>query len=585
MHMSLRRKLGFGFGIVVLLGAFSGGVTFYQLQRMKATEEQITRVRIPSVLSAEHISRAIADASFQYRNYIIWGEDPAAAAKYDKARQAAWKRLFDEIETLKKFDTGKDRETLSRLESDAGNGSLRIQEETISDVVGKGPEARRRALEKMSGGAALAAKVQADCTELAKSVQEALKHDDETLARARSATLTTVLIAGLLTALCGVLVAFLVSRQIASGMGSIVERIQTIGSGDLRGTERAVHSNDEMGQALGSLGDMQKSLRETISSISQNAETVASASEEIAASASVAREGATRQSDQATQVATAMQEMSSTVAQVSDNSNKAADSARRAATLAKRGGEVVKEALVTMRSIASSVSATAAKIEELGRSSEKIGRIVGVIDDIADQTNLLALNAAIEAARAGEQGRGFAVVADEVRKLAERTTKATKEIAQMIENVQRETGTAVAQMQDGTKQVQIGVETTSKAGASLEEIIAAAQQVGDMIAQIATAATQQTSTTELINSNVEQIARITHQSADGAEQAAKACEDLSTLALSLQQLVARFNLGQGDAKSQGASTWNRNCPTARPGKANRYDTVREYEDKESALVH
>jgi methyl-accepting chemotaxis protein len=234
--------------------------------------------------------------------------------------------------------------------------------------------------------------------------------------------------------------------------------------------------------------------------------------------------------------------MSSSVGEISAHSTRAADSAHKATGCAKQGGKIVEEALVDMRAIAASVTATATKIGELGKTSDQIGKIIAVIDDIADQTNLLALNAAIEAARAGEQGRGFAVVADEVRKLAERTTKATKEIAQMIETVQTETKTAVDQMHASTKQVEVGVAATMKAGVSLEEIIAAAQQVGDMISQIAAGSTQQASTIEQITSNVEQIVKVTSESAAGAQQSAKACEELSNLALDLQQLVGKFKV-------------------------------------------
>jgi methyl-accepting chemotaxis protein len=178
-----------------------------------------------------------------------------------------------------------------------------------------------------------------------------------------------------------------------------------------------------------------------------------------------------------------------------------------------------------------------------------------VIDDIADQTNLLALNAAIEAARAGEQGRGFAVVADEVRKLAERTTSATKEIAQMIQNIQDETRVAVSAMEAGTGQAEEGVKSTAQAGDSLKEIIRMAEQVGEMIAHIATAATQQSSATEQVNQNMDQIARLVKESAVGSQQSAKACQDLSGLALDLQKMVGNFRLDQ--TKRSGMSSRNR----------------------------
>jgi methyl-accepting chemotaxis protein len=240
-----------------------------------------------------------------------------------------------------------------------------------------------------------------------------------------------------------------------------------------------------------------------------------------------------------------MQEMSATVMQVSESSNKAAEASQHAAETARRGGAIVEETVTRMRVIADSVSATAKKVEELGKSSDQIGRIIGVIDDIADQTNLLALNAAIEAARAGEQGRGFAVVADEVRKLAERTTTATKEIAQMIQNIQDETGIAVSAMEQGTRQVEEGVSSTAKAGESLKEIIQMSEQVGEMITHIATAATQQSSATEQVNNNMDQIARLVKESAVGAQQSAKACQDLSSLALDLQKMVGEFKLESG----------------------------------------
>jgi len=336
----------------------------------------------------------------------------------------------------------------------------------------------------------------------------------------------------------------LVRKLVIRPLSASVDLANKIASHDLAANDLPVEARDEIGEATSALNSMKNNLRGMMQSIATTAEHVASASEELAANAMQTASGGETQKDQVHQIATAMQEMSATVHEVSENCNQAAESAHKASETARGGGVIVEDTLTLMRSIADSVRESAKSVQELGSRSNQIGKIVGVIDDIADQTNLLALNAAIEAARAGEQGRGFAVVADEVRKLAERTTKATKEIAEMIQSVQAETRSAVDKMQSGTQQVEKGVEVTAKAGESLKQIIGQAEHVGEMVTHIATAANQQSSTTEQVNSNMEQINRLVAESAEGAQQSAKACEQLSSLALELQNLVSRFKLGQ-----------------------------------------
>jgi methyl-accepting chemotaxis protein len=342
----------------------------------------------------------------------------------------------------------------------------------------------------------------------------------------------------------GLGIAMLITRSITGAMSGMVELIEEVAANNLAMDDMEILTDDETGRAGEALNRMKNNLRGIIQSIAGTAEHVANASEEISASATLQAKSAETQRDQAVQVATAMQEMSSTVTSVSGSCNKAANAAQQAAETARLGGSIVEGTLKKMRVIAESVGATAKKMEELGKSSDQIGRIIAVIDDIADQTNLLALNAAIEAARAGEQGRGFAVVADEVRKLAERTTTATTEIAQMIKNIQNETKVAVTAMESGTKQVEEGVTSTAKAGDSLRAIIQMSEQVGGMIAEIATAATEQSSTTEQVNGNVDQISRLVKESAIGAQQSATACHDLSGLALDLQAMVGKFKLAE-----------------------------------------
>jgi methyl-accepting chemotaxis protein len=319
--------------------------------------------------------------------------------------------------------------------------------------------------------------------------------------------------------------------------------MQALGKGVLTGSVD-INSNDDIGYMASFMNTALEQMTATVSGIDYCSDKIKIAINEILQRTTRAAEVAITQRDRIRQIGDSMQEMVESVHRVSEDSSGASDSAKNAVEIARRGGEIVNDALVNMRMIAESVNATARKIGELGKSSDQIGKIVSVIDDIAAQTNLLALNAAIEAARAGEQGRGFAVVAGEVRRLAERTTKATKEIAQMIDAVQAETRQAVSQMQAGTKQVEAGVVTTSKAGSSLQEILAAAQHVGNMIASISTAATHQGNSANEINFNVEQIAKLTAESADDFQQSSKSCKSLFDLSHSLKDIIGQFKFRQ-----------------------------------------
>jgi methyl-accepting chemotaxis protein len=307
-------------------------------------------------------------------------------------------------------------------------------------------------------------------------------------------------------------------------------------------TQLDISRDDEMGQLQISFNKFVSSLRDTLLQVSETATSVASASAQISSSTEEMAAGAQEQTTQSEEVARAVEQMAKSISINSENAGEAAQIAEQAKVAAEQGGKVVLDTVTEMKQIANVVRESAGTIQNLGKSSDQIGEIIGVIEHIADQTNLLALNAAIEAARAGEQGRGFAVVADEVRKLAEQTTKATKQIAGMIQQIQADSHGAVRSMANATKQVDEGIILADKAGISLHDIVQISQKVTHMVSQIAVANEEQSSTSEQISKNMESIASVTQQTASGTQQIARAAEDLNRLTETLQHLVNQFRL-------------------------------------------
>ncbi|MEM9083596.1 MAG: methyl-accepting chemotaxis protein [Planctomycetota bacterium] len=341
---------------------------------------------------------------------------------------------------------------------------------------------------------------------------------------------------------CAVVVAFLLTRSITRSLSIIKARAEEIADGDLSGEPMRLTRRDEIGDLGRGMMSMQENLRSVISEVAMASSELASTVTEISATSDEIAAGAREQGSQVQSLSSAIEEMSQTITEVANKSNDAAGNARHSGEAAQAGGEIVKGSVAAMNDIAEAVSASAKSVQELGRRGEQIGEIVQVINDIADQTNLLALNAAIEAARAGEHGRGFAVVADEVRKLADRTTKATDEIAQSITAIQTETEQAVGRMNSGTEQVTVGVERVNEAGKSLSDIVDGSESITRMVTSIAEAAKHQSVAAEEVSRSMVNINQVASQTAEGCQQAATATSQLSEKAESLRLLTERFRI-------------------------------------------
>lgn len=346
------------------------------------------------------------------------------------------------------------------------------------------------------------------------------------------------------TLVLAVIIAFvslMVTRRLLRHIGTepvqLEEITRQVAEGDL--TYRFEQGKGGVYEAM---RQMVEQLRQVMDKVNRSSQDVASASVELNSSADQMASASHEVVSQANTVATASEEMSATSMDIANNCHRAAESSNQASRTAQAGADIVRSTVDGMSRIAEKVRGSATVVEQLGVRSDQIGEIVATIQDIADQTNLLALNAAIEAARAGEQGRGFAVVADEVRALAERTTRATREIGEMIKNIQNETRCAVSSMEEGVQEVEQGTVEAARSGQALEEILEKINEVTTQISQIATAAEEQTATTREISNNIQQISEVVDMTAKGAQDISQSSSSLSQLSVDLQDLVRRFQV-------------------------------------------
>ena len=337
------------------------------------------------------------------------------------------------------------------------------------------------------------------------------------------------------------LLALLLTRSIVHPLNDAVKVAEDVASGDLSKPVR-VEGRDEVTRLQQALSTMQGNLRSTIAQISGSATQLASAAEELNAVTEEGSRGLQQQNDEIEQAATAVNEMTAAVEEVASNAVNTSTASQESSTAAVNGRERVRETVSAIQQMNSDVQLTSEQIRGLAEQTRDIGKVLDVIRAIAEQTNLLALNAAIEAARAGEAGRGFAVVADEVRALAHRTQQSTQEIEVMVSGIQQGSGKAVASMQNSSDKAQSTLSVARSAGDALEEITRSIEQISERNLVIASAAEEQAQVAREVDRNLVNIRDLSLQSAAGANQTSAASHELSRLAVELNQMVGKFRV-------------------------------------------
>jgi len=429
---------------------------------------------------------------------------------------------------------------------DAANSSIQGASASVDRIIAaqlkiiESNDKAKKAIETVKNAADRELKSGEELVKNTASIQKQMVEKTNSAATRMSATIITM---ALIIAVLAALPLLYTIRRINRSLSSVTSMVKDIAEGEGDLTKRLDDSGqDEFAELSRWFNLFLQKLNNTLVKVSSDTGQLTSAATGLLGTSRQIAQAAETVAAQGATAATASEEMAATSADIARNCQTVADNSRRADAAAQSGATVVRQTLDAMDQIAVKVRLSAEIVESLGQRGEQIGVIVATIEEIADQTNLLALNAAIEAARAGEQGRGFAVVADEVRRLAERTTEATREIGDMIKAIQDETRVAVRSMEDGVKQVAIGSEKAAGSGGALQEILEQIASLNMQISQIATAAEEQTATTNEINNSVQRMTDEVSTTAQGAQHATDAASQLSTLAESLQKLVGQFKL-------------------------------------------
>ncbi|WP_017756813.1 methyl-accepting chemotaxis protein [Calidifontibacillus oryziterrae] len=515
MMKSLRSKILGSFAIILSLLLLLTIYNYIQTNNFKTKVEDALGIELEKLVYWMELNNNLANRTAQVRAYFLYGNEDSIE-EFERLTEAG--RIVQE-DLMARNITAEQEAIFAKTEEwyMSAQGLFEMYQEDPEEAIANAAIIKDLTTELTSDFQGAADESRAYMRSLREQVVET----------GNTIMFITVLISVIAVAI-GVVVAFVLAHKITGPILEIVRRLKKVAEGDLTGDKIVVKTKDEVGQLAKAINDMVSSLRVLIGELLESANNLAASSEEISASTEEIASGSQMQANSASLASEMVKEMVNAIHAVSVNAEESADSSEEMVASAAKGNEVIQDTLQGMNEISE-------KISELSSKSIQIGEIVEVIDDIAEQTNLLALNAAIEAARAGEAGKGFAVVADEVRKLAERSSKATKEISELIQSIQSNTDASVEAVHNGN-------EKANHAGKAFEEIISLVKLSANKVGEIAAASEEQNAQSQEVLQSVESIAAVSEQTAAGVQETAATAQDLAKMAEGLSQLAARFRI-------------------------------------------
>ncbi|AGL82296.1 methyl-accepting chemotaxis protein [Pseudomonas protegens] len=527
-----------GFALIGCLMLFLGVFALNQMGKIRSATERMSQDTIPSIKSVDEFTQLSLRQRVQAYRLLLNREPQAQQQTLDAIDQRNQKIEEARAQYLKLISSPEER-----LAYEQYGTLLSHHRQLESQLIELSHNNQLEAMQQLLNTELMdsAEKINAVLNQLVEiNSHYATVADDDAAAQYRRAFNLVVGLLVLASALT-LLFAWRLIRSITQPIANALRAAEEIAEGNLT-RPITVDGSDEAGRLLQAMVTMQEKLRDTLQSISGSAHQLASAAEELNSVTEEGARGLTQQNNEIEQAATAVNEMTSAVEEVARNAVSTSEASKSATTSAGDGRDLVRETVSAIERMSSDVQGTASLIGDLANESRDIGKVLDVIRGLADQTNLLALNAAIEAARAGEAGRGFAVVADEVRALAHRTQQSTSEIERMIGSIQSGTEHAVDSMRNSTERAESTLSIARGAGQSLDTINSAISEINERNLVIASAAEEQAQVAREVDRNLVNIRDLSVQSTTGANQTQAASSELSRLAVDLNNLVTRFKL-------------------------------------------